>query len=171
MTTLTSPVCCVDPTTCCSTTPSPAKIRIEAFYLDSTVCERCRSTLSSLDEALTLLKPILDLAGVPFSVHRIHIDSLALAKRHRFVSSPTIRVNGHDVAEGITENSCQQCGDLCGDQVTCRTFSYRGRTTTELPAGLIVEGVLREWISPKPSSKDQPYEVPENLRRFFHDKG
>lgn len=163
-----APTCCLDPIQCCLTPPSPTVLRIEAFYLDSTVCERCRNTLSSLDEALALLKPMLDVVGIPLTVHRIHIDSLALAKRHRFLSSPTVRVNGRDVAEGITENGCLQCGDLCGDHVMCRTFTYHGKTSTELPTGLIVEAVLRAWISPTPTPQADPYEVPDNLRRFFH---
>lgn len=166
---LTSPACCLDPKACCAS-PSATPLRLDAFYLDAVVCERCRNTLSSLDEALELLRPILDLAGIPLTVHRVHIDSLALAKRHRFVSSPTVRVNGVDVAEGLTENECLQCGDLCGDHVTCRTFTYRGKVTTELPVGLIVEAVLRAWLAPVPTPSLPPYEVPENLKRFFHAK-
>jgi hypothetical protein len=159
----------LDQTACCANS-FVTPIRIDAFYLDAIVCERCRNTLSSLNDALELLKPILDLAGIPFTVHRVHIDSLALAKRHRFVSSPTVRVNGVDVAEELTENPCLQCGELCGDHVTCRTFTYHGKTTTELPVGLIVEAVLRAWLAPTPTPPLPPYEVPENLLRFFHAK-
>ena len=165
----TAPSCCSDPKTCCLD-PSVTAIRVDALTLDAISCERCRHSLSSLDEALSLLKPILDLAGVPLTVHRIHIDSLALAKRHRLVSSPTVRINGVDVAEGLTENACLDCSDLCGDQVTCRTFTYRGTMSPELPVGLLVEAVLRAWLAPTPTPPPSPYEVPENLRRFFHAK-
>jgi hypothetical protein len=120
-----------------------------------------------LDQANTLLDPLLEAMGIRLVVSRTRIDSLERARRHRFISSPTVRVNGIDVMQDITENPCSQCGSLCGDSVTCRTFSYQGKTTSDMPLGLILEAVLRACLLPVQAPTNLPYTVPENLIRFF----
>lgn len=96
------------------------------------------------------------------------------ARRLRFVSSPTIRVNGSDIAFELLESSCgsDPCTDGCGGHVDCRVWVYRGQEYTKAPVGLIVDAVLREVYAPRAPAVDgtEPYELPENLERFFAGK-
>lgn len=163
----TLPECCLDPSTCCPSPRSQQSITIEVFYLDSNVCDRCRNTLAAVDDAVALMKPIAGALGYALTVHRVHITSLSLAQRHHFVGSPTVRVNGRDVNENIAEDSCLACGSLCGDSVTCRTFTYQGQTSQILPLGLMIETMMKALLSPSPHQDTTPYEVPANLKRFF----
>jgi len=163
----TLPECCLDPATCCPSPRSQRTITIEVFYLDSDVCDRCRNTLTALDDAVTLMKPVIRALGCTLTIHRVHITSLSLAQQHRFLGSPTVRVNGRDVNENLAEDSCLACGSLCGDSVTCRIFTYQGQTTQILPLGLMIEAMMRALLSPTSHQDNTPYEVPENLTCFF----
>ena len=92
-----------------------------------------------------------------------------------FLSSPTIRVNGADIALELQESSCgsEACTDGCGDQIACRVWVHQGREYTEPPTELIVDAILRHvYGPPAPAAwtRAQPYEVPENLQRFFAGK-
>ncbi len=51
------------------------------------------------------------------------------AKEHALLSSPTIRLNGRDIAEDIHESLCESCGELTGNTISvdCREWHYRGR--------------------------------------------
>jgi hypothetical protein len=81
------------------------------------------------------------------------------------VSSPTIRVNGDDVALELCESSCgsEACTDGCGDQIACRVWVQRGREYTEPPVAMIVDAILGHVYSgpsPRPRVEAQSYELP-----------
>ena len=155
-------------------TRPPRTLIIDFLYLDLTTCTRCRGTEHSLQAALAAVGEVLTTAGVDVEVRKFHIRSEAEARARRFVSSPTIRINGADIACELRESSCgsEACVDGCGDHIACRVWLFGGRAYTEPPADLIVDAILRH-VPGQPTDLgtgtmlDQPYRLPANLQRFF----
>ena len=108
---------------------------------DRPPCERARSLIRTMEDAVAA----------------------------RFVSSPTIRVDGRDVALELRESACGDCGDLCGEGVDCRVWVWRGRAYEEAPEAMIVEAIETAASRPAeaPTRERTPYRLPGNLRRFF----
>lgn len=150
--------------------PAERKIEVDFLYLDLDTCSRCRESDASLSEAIELVGPVLDSVGADIEVRKTLIESEDRARAMGFVSSPTILVNGRDIAGELMESPCSECGELCGcDEVDCRVWDYRSEQHTGAPAGLIVEAVLAE-LAPTGAAPigAAPFDdVPENLKRFF----
>ena len=152
----------------------PRVIDVELLALDLTACARCVGSLASIEAAVAAVRPVLEATGARVTVSKRIIGSEEEARRFRFVSSPTIRVNGRDVAPEVLETPCQSCTDLCGcaEGTSCCVWRYRGGEYREAPAGLIMEAVLREVLATerpdRPAADDR--DVPDNLRRFFRGK-
>lgn len=154
---------------CCDSPPAGKKVHIEFLYLDLNECERCQITDSNLNAAVSMVAPVLAAAGYETVVDKINIVSAELAVQHKFVSSPTIRVNGRDMAMEVTETLCGDCGDLCGSETTCRSWIYEGAEYDEPPAGMIISAILRSVFgggSAAPAAAE-PYSLPKNLADFF----
>lgn len=101
-------------------------------------------------------------------VNSINITSKELAIKYEFISSPTIRINGKDIAIEVKESVCENCGDLCGDNVDCRVWFYEGVEYTKAPKELIINAILKEVYSEKTEQKNtKEYELPQNLIKFF----
>lgn len=154
---------------------APSVIDIELLALDLNSCTRCVGTLGHIEKAIDSIQPLMEVMQTQVNVKRIVVESEEQAHRHQFVTSPTVRINGNDIAFETLESECDSCTDLCGcDQGTrCRVWRYRGEEYTEAPVGLVVESILREVFG---GSRDAigatpAYSgVPENLRRFFRSK-
>jgi O-phosphoseryl-tRNA(Cys) synthetase len=139
--------------------------------LDLSVCTRCQGTDNSLDEALAEVSKVLEATGVEVIVNKINVISEELAIRHKFVSSPTIRVNGSDIQMDVKESLCESCGDLCGDEVDCRVWVYQGQEYTVPPKAMIVEAILKEIYGGEGNKKaETPYSLPQNLKNFYEAK-
>ena len=153
------------------------KIIIDFMYLDLSICTRCQGTEDSLEEAIEDVAKVLELAGAEVVVNKIHIDSKEKAIQYRFESSPTIRINGNDIQLEIKESLCESCGDLCGDEVDCRVWVYKGKEYNIPPKAMIIDAILREVYNNNElsgngeKSKEQEYKIPENLKRFFDSMG
>ena len=93
------------------------QIIIDFLYLDLSVRKRCQGTETNLYDAVNEVSTVLSEAGFEIVVNKININSRELAIKNHFLSSPTIRVNGRDIALEVKESSCKECGDLCGDCV------------------------------------------------------
>jgi hypothetical protein len=144
--------------TCCSTgcgceeqdyVAKKKKIIIDFMYLDLSVCTRCQGTEDSLEEAIEDVAKVLELAGAEVVVNKVHIDSKEKAIQYRFESSPTIRINGKDMQLEMRESLCESCGDLCGDEVDCRVWVYKGKEYKVPPKAMIIDSILREVYSDK----------------------
>jgi Domain of unknown function (DUF2703) len=151
------------------------RLRLEFLFLDLTTCSRCLGADRSLESALDVVREVLQATGVELEVDKILVESAEQARALRFVSSPTIRVDGDDVALELRESSCgsEACTDGCGDQIACRVWVHRGREYTEPPVAMIVDAVLGHVYSGVPSRgvrEREPYVLPENLVRFFSAK-
>lgn len=159
--------CCSSSENCCP--PQPKKpINIDFLYLDTTICGRCQDTEKALDEAISSVVVVLNAAGYEVKVNKVNIATRELAIQYQFISSPTIRVNGNDIAEELRESVCEDCGDLCGDTVDCRVWVYNGVQYTSPPKELIVDAILREVYGTKQvDPESDTYQLPENLETYF----
>jgi len=149
------------------------ELPIDFLFLDLDTCTRCRATEATLLEAVELTRPALEAVGVSVTVTKTRVASEAQARALGFVSSPTIRVGGVDIAGELVESRCDTCTESCACDggVDCRDWIYRGERRTEPPVGLIVEAILRHAVPHNTTSAgpDQPAQtaVPENLHRYF----
>jgi len=97
------------------------------------------------------------------------------AKEHALLSSPTIRLNGRDIAQDIRESECESCGDLTTNNtsVDCREWHYRGKVYPAAPVPLLVEAIIGAMLNIDEMSPVVPtplVELPENLQRYFNNK-
>lgn len=142
-------------------------LNIDFLFLDLNTCERCISTDSSLDEAVSDLNGILTTLGYSITVNKLNITSTEMAEKYNFVSSPTILVNGKDICMEVKENNCKSCGDICGSDVDCRVFVYEDEEYEQPPKAMIIDGILRSIFSATPKLNKKTYKLPENLNNFF----
>ncbi len=140
---------------------------IDFLYLDLNICERCKGTDLALDDALNDVASVLKASGKEVIVNKINVNSEVLAITYKFMSSPTIRVNGQDIQMVIKEDNCDSCGSLCGDKVDCRTWVYQGNEYSTPPKALIIESILKIVYANKKSDIKQEYKIPENLKNFY----
>lgn len=118
----TSKGCSCNGSDCCGSFNEKKKMVIDFLYLDLDTCVRCQGTESNLDVAISEVSAVLKSAGFEVSVNKINITTPELATKYEFLSSPTIRINGNDIALDVTETACLDCGDICGDSVDCRSW-------------------------------------------------
>lgn len=153
-------------------------IDIEFLFLDLSGCSRCINTGENLEAGIEAAKGVLQEQGdFTFRVHKTLVESLAQAEALRFFSSPTIRVNGWDIALEAKESPC---GDGCGacgclETTECRVWLYDGEEHLEAPAPMIRDAILEavarsnSLAEPSPSAP-AAFEVPDNLKAFFANK-
>lgn len=157
----------MDVETCCPTTKH---LNVEYLYLDLERCDRCQSTDQRLADALELLRPVLSELGYSFKLNKLHMDTLEMTLKYRFLSSPTIRINDIDLFEALTENECGCCSEISGHATACRTFEEDGQKVNAPSIKLLLERILHFVLDkPKPTFKE-PYILPENLKQFYEKK-
>jgi hypothetical protein len=147
-------------------------IDVELLALDLSTCPRCVGTLENIETAIKTVQPVLEVTEIDVGLRKILIASEEQACEHRYVTSPTVRINRRDIGFETLESACEACSDLCGcaEGTTCRVWRYRGQEFTQAPVGLIVEVLLREIVASHPQAVTESpvYEgVPENLRQVF----
>lgn len=164
--------CCSCSDGCCTSSDSSdinkRELVIDFLYLDVTVCDRCQGADNSLDEAISEVYKVLEATGIDVKVNKINVLSEELAIKYKFLTSPTIRINGKDIQMDYKESLCESCGDLCGDEVDCRVWLYQGKEYTKPPKAMIIEAILKEVYGGNTKEQEQKvYQVPENLKRFY----
>lgn len=144
-------------------------VAIDFLFLDMATCRRCQGTGANLESALASVEGALRATGAWVELRRIHVQSAEQARELELVSSPTIRVNGRDIALERLESECGADGCSCGAGASCRVWQYAGREHTEAPVGLIVDAILSALYAgpPRPDPAVAPYELPDNLARVF----
>ena len=156
--------------------PSGKTIEIDFLFLDLDTCVRCKGTDASLDAALKSAQSVLTSAGATVSVRKTLVDTEQKALELGFLSSPTIRVNGRDIALELKESHCGSCSDACGSDIDCRVWTWQGREYTEAPEPLIVDAILlavyggAQQLAPKLAGSVPALSIPENLMRVFVNK-
>ena len=158
-----------------SKTDREKRVEIEFLYLDLDVCTRCTGTDANLETALRILREVLQVSGTDVSMRKVLVDSEETARKLKFLSSPTIRINGRGIAFEFRETPCDSCVGACAceDGVDCRVWLYEGKDYTEAPVPLIVNALLSEIYdsqSPDRPASNRPFELSENLKHFFESK-
>lgn len=161
--------CCSGGSSCCSHQQQKKQLVIDFLYLDLKVCARCQGADHNLDQAITEVSGILQAAGFEIVVNKINVTTKELAIKHQFLSSPTIRINGTDINLEVKESTCQECGDLCGEETDCRIWVYEGVEYTEPPKAMIINAILKAVYGKRETetAKENDYELPDNLRRYY----
>ena len=150
---------------------SGKNVSVEYLYLDLETCGRCIGTDNVLDGVMRTLAPALELAGYEIDYRKTEIKSAELAAKHRFYSSPTIRVNGRDICASVKENSCGCCSEISGTDIDCRVFEYKGQNYEVPPKEMLAGAILRAvFTEHKGENSGKGYELPENLKAFFKGK-
>ena len=147
------------------------EIGIDFMYLDLETCARCRGTGANLEAALAEVARVLDAAGVAIEVRKTLVASEDQARALGFVSSPTIRVEGRDIAIELRESRCAECGEACGcdGAIDCRVWVWQGQEYAAAPPAMIVDAILGEvYAGPaRVAAPGTAAEVSENLARYF----
>ncbi|HML32014.1 DUF2703 domain-containing protein [Sporomusa sphaeroides] len=147
------------------------RLLIEFLYIDLTTCDRCLDTDAILGEACADVALILRSAGYILDVRKILVETEAQAQQLKFASSPTIRINGHDIQLDFRESSCACCGDIAGVETDCRVWVWQGQEYTTPPKAMLIDAILRYIYGgvakTKVASQVDGYQVPDNLKRFF----
>lgn len=150
-------------------------LNIELVVIDLSVCARCVPTGDQLQKAVQLLTPVAEALGIELKYQAIVVQTEAEAKQHALLSSPTIRLNGRDIAQDIRESVCESCGDLTENNtlVDCREWHYAGKVYSSAPLPLLLEAIMNAMLNidkepPVPTVPLQ--ELPENLIRYFDNK-
>jgi Domain of unknown function (DUF2703) len=150
-------------------------LNVDLLAIDLNVCKRCVPTGDELRVAVHFLTPVAEALGIDLRRHEIVVQTPAEAKEHALLSSPTIRLNGRDVAQDIRESECESCGDLTNNNtsVDCREWHYRGKVYFAAPVPMLVEAIMGAMlnIDNMPSVVPAPLdELPENLQQYFNNK-
>jgi Domain of unknown function (DUF2703) len=158
-----------------STTDMEKQVEIEFLYLDLDLCTRCKGTNDNLETALRTVQEVLQASGADVSTRKVLVESEETARELRFVSSPTIRINGRDIALDFRETPCDSCAEACAcdGSVDCRVWLYEGKEYNEAPVPLIVNAILSEIHDSRSadrSASSRSFELPENLKHFFEAK-
>jgi glutaredoxin len=100
-------------------------LKIEVFYVPE--CPHHPATLRRLRE-------ILAADGVAAEIHEVAVRNAAMAKALRFCGSPTIRINGRDIA-----GESEEVGNFA---VSCRL--YQGAEQPGVPPAEMIRRAVRE---------------------------
>lgn len=172
----TSP-CCPEESCCCETNEEnetqSKRIDIQFLYVDLDECNRCQGTEANLSQAIEQVRQVLDGVGFEITLEKVHVDSEELARQLQLVTSPTIRINDHDIQPEIKETLCESCSDVAGEPADCRMWIYQGKDYSTPPVPMLVDAILGAAYDDSAETKQErsnSYEVPENLKSFFNDE-
>lgn len=162
--------CCTDAPIAAAQAPKMV-LNVELLVIDLESCERCVPTGDQLKAAVRILAPVAEVLGIELRHREIVVRTPEEAKARALLSSPTIRLNGGDIAQDIRESHCESCGDLTVNDtvVDCREWHYRGKVYPAAPLALLVEAIMDAMlkIEAPPFAPAPLADLPENLRRYF----
>ena len=139
---------------CCSTDENKKVVVIEYLYLDLNTCESC-VTEKVLENVVDELHHAFKIAGYDLEYHKVLIETAEMATTYRFLSSPTIRVNGRNICNSLKENNCGYREDIAGAPLT----------------EMIAEEIIKWALIPKiPSFLLDEYVLPDELKKVFESK-
>ncbi len=163
---------CTESCCCCSSIEFPIKrVLVEYLYLDLKTCDRCVGTDTVLEEVMATLTPVLELAGYTVDYSKIEITNAETAVQYEFLSSPTIRVNGQDICQSVSETNCGCCSEISDSDVECRVYEYNGDTYEVPPKEMLADAILSNVFGQSEAGYScSNYELPDNLKSFFEGK-
>ncbi|MHB8049623.1 MAG: DUF2703 domain-containing protein [Coriobacteriia bacterium] len=155
--------------------PQSKSLNVELLVIDLEVCARCVPTGEQLRRAIELVRPAAEARDISITYGETIVQTPEEAKAHALLSSPTIRMNGHDIQQDIRESECESCGDLTegGAKIDCREWHYHGRVYAAAPLPLLIESLMDalDRIDEMPRVTPAPLEaLPANLVTYFENK-
>ena len=84
-------------------------LHVELLAIDLCSCKRCVPTGEQLKKALEILAPAAEVLEIDLDYREIVVGNPEEAKAHGLVTSPTIRLDGRDIAQDIRESECESC--------------------------------------------------------------
>lgn len=149
-------------------------LNIELLAIDLNTCQRCAPTSANLKTAVRLLTPVAEALGIQLNLQEIVVQTPEQAKKLALLSSPTIRINGQDIAQDIRESECESCAELTQNKIpiNCREWHYQGRVYFAAPLPLLLEAIMKAMLNiDKPPVVPLPLaKLPENLQKYFKNK-
>lgn len=149
-------------------------LNVDLLVIDLSTCKRCVPTGDQLKRAIKLLAPVAEALGIDLRHREIVVQTPQEAKDYALLSSPTIRLNGRDIAQDIRESLCESCGDLTENNtlMDCREWYYRGRIYSAAPLPLLIEAMMGAMldIDTPPAVPVPSEELPVNLLLYFDNK-
>jgi len=122
-------------------------MKIELLYILD--CPWCLKTKELIRESLKELR-------IKADIEEILIDSDEKAKKHNFVGSPTVKIDGKDIQEEVSKGQCLPCEELaestkettefvkqecrCG----CRIYFYEGKKYPYPPKKMMKEAIMKK---------------------------
>lgn len=91
----------------------------------------------SHERALELIQQVLAEEGQHAEIEVIRIDTQEQAQAHRFIGSPTIRINGHEI----------QPQPNLPYRLTCRTFVHEDGRLSPLPSLATIKQAIRQTLT------------------------
>lgn len=104
------------------------------------------------------------------TVHKIRVQTQEQARTWGVVGSPTVRVNGRDIARELNERSCEDCGCGYDGPVLCRMWSYGGSEYAAAPKDPMLDAIRQAIAGPATDRTDTAAPTrqgPDHLTRFF----
>ena len=150
---------CTD--TGCIAPKKPKPVIIDFLYIDADTSHKWQASLSTLNEAIVELSGLLNSSGLYIEVNETQISTVKQAVAHRFVCSPTIAINGIDIAQ-TTHSSV--------DNANCRVWLYKGSEFESAPKPLIISSIIKAIYDAAIPAVERPYSLPINLEKFFEAK-
>ena len=120
---------------------------LELFALDTAACSPCVSAMAGLHAAAAALSHELTGSGHVVATRVVLLENPAHAAALGISSSPTVRVNGHDIALDVHEEACPSCSSVAGVSIDCRTYEWEGQRFDHPPVPLIVDAVHQHLAS------------------------
>lgn len=90
---------------------------IDFFYFDMQSCQRCKDTDHNLQDAVRELGVKVTIKKHKLEAHEQYVEGFGR------VISPSMFLNGKDIFLKTNTSSCDECSDLCGKSVNCRSES------------------------------------------------
>lgn len=139
----------------------PALVEILALQYD--FCARCNATLDSLQK-------ILSSSSSQWKLQVHQVASREDALKWRLKSSPTLRVNGNDLPLPLSESACGDCsqGDV---SVVCRSWIWNNQEHAVPPQEMLESLLAQAAQLPPAKSPNEPFQLPDNLERYFSSQG
>jgi hypothetical protein len=152
--------------------PSPTidvPVVLELFALDTAACTPCVSAMACLHAAAAALSHELTGSGYIVATRVILLENPAHAAELGICSSPTVRVDGHDIALAVHEEACPNCSSVAGVSIDCRTYEWDGQRFDHPPVPLILDAVHQHLVSGarRPATQTLATSQPSSVERFL----
>lgn len=146
-------------------------LTVQLLAINLSTCERCVPAAFTVQQAVELLHPVADRLGVTLAAETVLVQTKEEALKYGIRTSPTIRINGHDIEPDVQESPCGSCCDIAGGEaVDCREWNYRGEVFSAVPLPMLLEVLMWALLQRDempPVTPEPLTELPENLARFF----